>query len=234
MDYESYYMSLWNRLSLAEGASQIDCAQLERDMCRFKSVIEKALSTSDISRDQWIGSLAVAASLAVPGFAWSNPHTAAAADKWIAAIISRIGESNEQAAAEGGYSISGGVFRAIVSGFVQPYFKAENKESSSTYVLMNSREKKTHVFGKQKWKTEVQSVACFSWALEHLCPEDTVDAISCILPVVLALIDDYDTKMKTRGLQLAILLMARKADKEFLRKSGIAGILEKSIEPSLV
>ncbi|KAJ2870200.1 hypothetical protein FB639_004658, partial [Coemansia asiatica] len=75
---------------------------------------------------------------------------------------------------------------------------------------------------------------CFTWALEHLRPEDTVDVISYILPVVLALIDDYDTKVKTRGLHLASILMTKKADQEFLRKSGIAGILEKSTEPSLV
>ncbi|KAJ2372533.1 hypothetical protein IW150_004072 [Coemansia sp. RSA 2607] len=70
-------------------------------------------------------------------------------------------------------------------------------------------------------------------ATYKLLPDDTVGVISYILPVILALLDDYDTRTKTRGVDLAIVLMDKCSD-EFLRKSGIAGMIEKSIEGSLI
>ncbi|KAJ2228045.1 hypothetical protein IWW45_006772 [Coemansia sp. RSA 485] len=234
MEYESYYMSLWNRLSQSNGDTQLDCVQLEKDVCKFESVLENVSDTASISSDQWTGSLAVAGSLAAQGFAWSNSGIAAAANKWIAMILSHINECSETCVTKDEHKITSKTFRSISTTFVHPYFATGSRDASTTYTLTGVREKRTHVFGKQKWKTNLQSIACFAWALEHVRPEDTIDVISFILPVVLALIDDYDTKMKTRGLRLAITLMTEKIDTAFLRKSGIAGILEKSIEPSLV
>ncbi|KAJ2777504.1 hypothetical protein GGI15_004480 [Coemansia interrupta] len=50
---------------------------------------------------------------------------------------------------------------------------------------------------------------CFSWALDKLLPEDTVGVISYILPVILGLLGDYDTREKTRGVNLAIILIGK-------------------------
>ncbi|KAJ2780574.1 hypothetical protein GGI15_003499 [Coemansia interrupta] len=225
MEYESLYRSLWERLSQKGNSDSTDFAGLSNEISRTELAIDAA---DTISREQWTESLAVAASMAVPGFPWSTPQVVEAAERWIGTIIAHIERKKDVE-----QSISGDVFRTICANSVQPYFKSVSRDSTSTYVLVGSKGTKSSNFSEQKWKSNPQCIACFSWALDKLLPEDTVDAISYILPVILALLDDYDTRAKTRGVNLAIVLLGKCSD-EFLRKSGIAGMIEKSIEGSLI
>ncbi|KAJ2476170.1 hypothetical protein IWW47_006376, partial [Coemansia sp. RSA 2052] len=83
-----------------------------------------------------------------------------------------------------------------------------------------------------RWKKQPQCVATFTWALHRTRGEDIVGSIAYILPVILALVEDYDCQAKIWGLCAAQLLLDR-SDAEFLRKSGIASVVEKSTRECL-
>ncbi|KAJ1954263.1 hypothetical protein EC988_002527 [Linderina pennispora] len=126
------------------------------------------------------------------------------------------------------------MFRSICDSRVRPYF-ASSGTAKPQFVLESSNSKAdTRMLADNKqWRTHQQCIAAFMWAFEHLPDDDMVAVISYILPVALDLAEDYDAGIKVRGIKLVLRLLDR-MDREFLRKSGIASLLEKSVLDSLV
>ncbi|KAJ2817541.1 hypothetical protein FBU31_006190 [Coemansia sp. 'formosensis'] len=84
-----------------------------------------------------------------------------------------------------------------------------------------------------RWRKQPQCIATFTWAIRRIKDKDMAESISFILPVILALVEDYDCQAKIWGLRTALMLL-NCGDSEFLRKSGIASVVEKSTRECLV
>ncbi|KAJ2900821.1 hypothetical protein IWW38_000196 [Coemansia aciculifera] len=230
MEYETYYLSLWDQVKRpSEAAQNYDDVRIK--LTKFATAIGDSDNGKRISRDQWIDSLAVAASFAAPGFEWADFETRALADKWIKEILSHldIGESDAKLPVD--------IFQTMCAKRVKPYFGSRSgggRTSQQLYVLMNSDNigSKSSFSDSDRWRKHPQCVATFTWALRRLRTEDIVESISSILPVVLALVEDYDCQAKLWGLRAAKLLLDN-SDDQFLRKSGIAGVMEKSTRECL-
>ncbi|KAJ1936890.1 hypothetical protein GGF37_005426, partial [Kickxella alabastrina] len=232
MDYKEFYKSLWDQMSQTKSGESEDYGQILGMLSGFEAAINRSTAAGAlIPRDQWLTSLCVAASFTATGFAWSAPSVARQANAWIAAIAAQLRITDST----GSVKVSAELFRSICTISVLPYFSAKAESAQDTYVLMGDDNRKDVGRGSDdhKWRDHPQCIATFQWALEHLVDSDVTTVISIILPVILALVDDYSIMAKIRGLRLAILLM-EKVGAEFLRKTGIAGILEKSIDGCLV
>ncbi|KAJ2842203.1 hypothetical protein IWW36_005993, partial [Coemansia brasiliensis] len=83
---------------------------------------------------------------------------------------------------------------------------------------------------EQGWKRKKQSLSTFAWAFRRL--EEVEKGISGILPVVMALLEDYDGKGQLHGLAIGYELATRVPD--FMKRTGIAALLLASAKHHLV
>ncbi|KAJ2031649.1 hypothetical protein IWW57_000613 [Coemansia sp. S610] len=230
MEYESYYTSLWDRVQRPNEDEQC-YGNINAKLLQFSAAIGSTNNAKGISREQWIDSLAVAASYAVPGFEWSSPETRTLADRWIAEILPHLGLDT-------GDKLGPEIFQTMCTNRVKPYFGSRSGASQSSqqsYVLMNSGVggSKSLFSDTDRWRKQPQCIATFTWALRRIKDKDIAGSISLILPVILALVEDYDSQAKLWGLRAAQILLDI-GDAEFLRKSGIASVVEKSTRDCLV
>ncbi|KAJ2641396.1 hypothetical protein GGF44_002140 [Coemansia sp. RSA 1694] len=230
MEYEAYYTSLWDQVLRSSEAEQ-SYEDVRAKLAQLSAAIGSSENAKMVSREQWTDSLAVAASFAAPGFVWASSETVELADRWIAVILPHldIGVSDARLTPE--------IFRAMCAKRVKPYFGSRSGgglTSQQSYVLMNGGNagSKSLFSDSDRWKKQPQCVATFTWALHRTRGEDIVGSIAYILPVILALVEDYDCQAKIWGLCAAQLLLDR-SDAEFLRKSGIASVVEKSTRECL-
>ncbi|KAJ2006809.1 hypothetical protein GGI04_000923 [Coemansia thaxteri] len=224
MDYTTYYKSLWDLVRRPSEPEQHNdlCAQVSQ----FSSVVSSA---EGISREQWIESLAVAASFAVSGFEWAGPETLKQAERWTKVISEHLGMDAYNG------TLAPDVFRAMCTSHVKPYFgsRAGDRPSSQPQFTLLAGGKKTTLSDTDRWRKQPQCIATFTWALDHVEDKGIKELTSYILPVILALVEDYDCQAKIWGLRVAQVLLDR-GGSEFLRKSGIAGLVDKSTRGCLV
>ncbi|KAJ2490932.1 hypothetical protein IWW37_002711 [Coemansia sp. RSA 2050] len=230
MEYEPYYTSLWDRVQRPNESEQ-SYDGINAKLLQFSAAIGSSNNAKGISQEQWIDSLAVAASYAVSGFEWASPETRTLADRWIAEILLHLGLGASD-------KLTPEIFQAMCTNRVKPYFGSRSGASQSSqqsYVLMNSGVggTKSLFSDTDRWRKRPQCIATFTWALRRIEDKDIAGSISLILPVILALAEDYDIQAKIWGLRTAQILLDI-GDAEFLRKSGIAGVMEKSTRDCLV
>ncbi|KAJ2738422.1 hypothetical protein GGI20_006278, partial [Coemansia sp. BCRC 34301] len=227
--YEAYYTSLWDLVQRPSEAGQ-SYEVVREKLAQFSTAIGGSDGAKRVSRDQWVDSLAVAASFAAPGFEWASSEAGALADQWISAILPHlaIGASDARLTSE--------VFKTMCAKRVKPYFGSRSGSgmtSQQPYVLMNGGNVgKSSFSDSDRWRKQPQCIATFTWALRRIRAEDIAGSISYILPVILALVEDYDCQAKIWGLRAAQVLLGHDSA-EFLRKSGIASVMEKSTRECL-
>ncbi|KAJ2715563.1 hypothetical protein H4R19_001145 [Coemansia spiralis] len=173
-----------------------------------------------VPHQELVESLAVAGSYAEPTSDWASPDVQRGAEQWIAAIAAQLGVN-------GGCQpmLDAAMFRDLCAAHVRPYFAQQHQHQQ--FVLAGESGRPQPLVA-QRWREYPQSIAAFAWAFGRLADNEIKEAIPSILPVVLALVDDYDSRAKLSGMRLARALAAR-GDCEFLRKSGIAGVMDSSI-----
>ncbi|KAJ2879464.1 hypothetical protein H4R27_005288 [Coemansia aciculifera] len=232
MEYESYYTSLWDQVQ-RPNEDERSYDDIHAKLAQFSAAIDNSNNAKGITREQWIDSLAVAASYAAPGFEWTSSETRALADRWIAEILTHLDIDTSDA------TLTPEIFQAICTKRVKPYFGSRSgggQTSQQSYVLINSGiggGSKSLFSDSDRWRKQPQCIAAFTWALRRIRDKDIAGSISYILPVVLALVEDYDCQAKIWGLRAAQMLLEC-GDAEFLRKSGIASVVEKSTRECLV
>ncbi|KAJ2779251.1 hypothetical protein H4R18_004126 [Coemansia javaensis] len=219
MGYEECCCALWERTA----------SQRAGDAAGTARMLERALAElpecAPLSRAQLVESLAVAAS-----YAEADPDQPPAAqvqqgaDRWLAAIAEQLG-----IVGSGGPVLGAALFRELCAARVQPYFARASggSQQQQQFALAGDARPATLIDAPPKWKQWPQSVAAFVWAFRHLADSEIQDAVPWILPVVVALADDYECGAKLRGLRLAQQLLAR-ADGEFLRRSGVGAVIDSS------
>ncbi|KAJ1991487.1 hypothetical protein GGI25_003470 [Coemansia spiralis] len=246
-NYVDFYNSLWDVISWPLQQSKMDSKEISSQMSLFDSIISSSKNKEDvtISRQQWIESLAVASSLVDAGFIWTTADLQRQARKWISTIEAHLNLDPDN------LKIDGDIFRSICVLRVRPYFAnsidsvGQNiiSQEKQEYVLVGSDSsnqlmKNTYnsKFGQDnsKWRKHPQCIAAFSWAFDRLCDDDIVEQIAYILPVVVALMDDYECHAKLWGLRLALKLLRRGGQQGFMRKSGIANVIDKSVRECLL
>ncbi|KAJ2761503.1 hypothetical protein H4S06_001171 [Coemansia sp. BCRC 34490] len=261
--YKDFYTSLWDVVKWPVDKAKLNAKQIADTISQFSTVISNAPnqgnSTLEITKQQWVESLAVAASFADPKFCWTTPEMRDRANEWIAEIAAHLdghvdtGVDTDTAS----LYIDASVFRDITTVFVRPYFvpsdhsntigrqRVHRQDQQRDYTLMEeggtegargsgSPYEDSSQSDDARWRKNPQCIATFSWALDHLCDEAITDAISSILPVVLALVEDHECQAKLWGLRLATQLLGRSKWIEFMRKSGIASVVDKSVGACLL
>ncbi|KAK1635246.1 hypothetical protein BDP81DRAFT_377328 [Colletotrichum phormii] len=84
------------------------------------------------------------------------------------------------------------------------------------------------------WKTtQVHAITIFSWAVEQADDALIEKSWPLFTPVLLALLDDSDTKFKARGLTILGDFLV-KCPAKVLVQTGLGGIFEQSVFPSLL
>ncbi|KAJ2020957.1 hypothetical protein GGI14_000446 [Coemansia sp. S680] len=232
MEYEAYYTSLWDQVQ-RPNEDERGYDEIHTKLTQFSAAIGSSNNAKEITREQWIDSLAVAASYAAPGFEWASSENRVLADRWIAEILTHLDINTSDA------TLTPEIFQTICTKRVKPYFGSRSgasQTSQQSYVLMNSGiggGSKSLFSNSNRWRKQPQCIATFTWALHRIRDKDIAGSISYILPVILALVEDYESQAKVWGLRAALILLDR-GDAEFLRKSGIASVVEKSTRDCLV
>ncbi|KAJ2772120.1 hypothetical protein IWQ57_001902 [Coemansia nantahalensis] len=218
MGYAGDCAALWER----------SADQRSKDTAGTVALLEAAAAgaAQGAPHAELVGSLAVAGSYAEPSFEWVGPAVQRSAEQWIAAIAAQLGM-------DGGCrpTLDATVFQELCAARVRPYFAPPQQEQRPQFVLAGESGRGRSL-APRRWREWPQSTAAFVWAFGRLADGEIKDAIPSILPVVLALVDDYDDRAKLRGLRLARAL-AERGDREFLRKSGVAGVVDSSVSRCL-
>ncbi|KAJ2544901.1 hypothetical protein EV175_005850, partial [Coemansia sp. RSA 1933] len=245
--YEDFYNSLWDTVHWPVDDKELDAKRIAEKISKHQAAMSKTKddekNTLSVTQQQWIESLAVASSFSDPGFSWTTEAIRIQANEWITAIAARLDIDLATS------SIDRNTFRTIYMSFVRPYFVTTSQHSTAsgyqqvapqnTYVLMDggAADRSSGKNGQSddaRWRKNPQCIATFSWALSNLRNDAIADAISSILPVVLALVEDYECQAKLWGLRIATTLLRRKEWIEFMRKSGIVSVIDKSVRACLM
>ncbi|KAJ3030634.1 UNVERIFIED_CONTAM: hypothetical protein HDU68_008387 [Siphonaria sp. JEL0065] len=95
--------------------------------------------------------------------------------------------------------------KRILESFVKPYFQKSQVKDEKWKVLGKQVKKKTiagDVFNDQPWKSEfLECVPIFEWVVGNVKSEMSQIQF-LVVPTVLTLVDDFDPKYKSRGLQV--------------------------------
>ncbi|KAJ1663474.1 hypothetical protein IW140_001179 [Coemansia sp. RSA 1813] len=256
--YEHFCNSLWDIVKWPIDETPPSAGRITDSILQYKEAISKDAADENsklsVTRQQWTESLAVASSFADPGFSWTTVDMREQANECITAIAAHMDIDPVT------LPIDGTTFRSIYMSFVRPYFVSKSRSSTigqqSTqhqkqqqqqqhdYVLMDagasgsgnsgSAYKDSSQSDDARWRKNPQCIATFSWALDHLCDDAIAETISSILPVMLALVEDYECHAKLWGLRIVTKLLSRKGWTNFLRKSGIVGAIDKSVYACLL
>ncbi|KAJ2158443.1 hypothetical protein GGF46_003760 [Coemansia sp. RSA 552] len=228
MEYEEYYNGLWQE----KARLAADQAGISQQLAQFDGVIAKSAT---VSQEQWLESLAVAGSFASAKFDWVTPEIQQQSETWVATIASHL----VGVALEAGHPVlHASQFKEMCTLRVRPYFSPSSSRTTGYTLLGGDKGSKNaeallEGSSEQKWKAYPQAVAAFTWALGHLDPRDITETISSILPVVMALIEDYDCQSKIHGLRLVRDLLTR-GDHQFLCSSGISSVIDRGLGGCLV
>ncbi|KAJ2279537.1 hypothetical protein EV176_001459 [Coemansia sp. RSA 451] len=191
-------------------------AASDRDVCEL---VEQCTAQVDatVDRLQLVSSLAVAGAFSDVSMDYVTPRVQMLADKWITDLCSILNLNN----------LGSCEFNLICTDRVHPYFSEPSTKSQ--YKLMHSDAQPGLLMGEPKWKKRSQCVGAFMWALSRLDASVMSESVAFVLPVTLALVDDYEYRVQ--GLR-ASCLFVRNA--EFARRSGTGSVLLSSIRACLV
>ncbi|KAJ2847362.1 hypothetical protein GGI22_005998, partial [Coemansia erecta] len=237
--YEEFYSSLWDAVQWPLDQKSLAAEQITDKISQYAAVISKISNmegnASTVTRQQWAESLAVASSFTDFRFSWTTEEMRKRANGWISTIAEHLGIDPAT------LSVDSDTFRIIYTSFVRPYFVSNSQRNTvgqqsaqqQNYVLMGegatSKSGNSGQSDDARWRKHPQCIATFSWALSHLREDAVASTISSMLPVVLALMEDYECQAKLWGLRMATALLGRQEWTGFLRKSGIVGVIDKSV-----
>ncbi|KAJ1801696.1 hypothetical protein LPJ59_000091 [Coemansia sp. RSA 2399] len=242
--YEEFYNSLWDVVQWPLDQTRLKAERITDKLSQYEAVISKHSNTegntSTVTRQQWAESLAVASSFTDSRFSWTTEEMRKRANAWISTIAEHLDIDPAT------LSIDSDTFRIMYTSFVRPYFVSNSQRSTAgqqsaqqqNYVLMGegptSGPGNSGQSDDARWRKSPQCIATFSWALSHLRDDAVASTISSMLPVVLALVEDYECQAKLWGLRMATTLLGRQEWTGFMRKSGIVGVIDKSVRACLL
>ncbi|CAG8542500.1 2242_t:CDS:2 [Racocetra fulgida] len=93
----------------------------------------------------------------------------------------------------------------ILESFVKPVFLKNSKVQNAK--LSSGKQLKKRVLNfedmDESWRVEImQATSILHWCISQTKPSEVESILGLVIPPILSLIDDYDVKLKTRGVSI--------------------------------